>query len=235
MSGHRGCRGGRIGGYLGCSRFNRPATGEGMTDTPSRYPIPSRPHRVEEVIQKSRFITAASHAPDSEAAHAFVARSRDEFPDATHHCWAFVAGPPGSTTSIGMSDDGEPHGTAGRPMLTALLHGGVGEIVAVCIRYYGGTKLGTGGLSRAYSGGVKLLLESLPTEERVERVALKVVVDYGSVDALQRLFEEVEAVVESQDFGENVEYRLAVPREHAETLAEVVAGVTRGRGMVHSI
>ncbi len=130
-----------------------------------------------------------------------------------------------------MSDDGEPHGTAGRPMLTALLHGGVGEIVAVCIRYYGGTKLGTGGLSRAYSGGVKLLLESLPTEERVERVTLRVVVDYGSVDAFQRLL-EAEAVVEAQDFGEGVEFRVAVPREHAESLDEAVAGVTRGRGTV---
>ena len=206
-----------------------------MADTPSRYPIPSRPHRVEEVIQKSRFITAASHAPDSEAAHVFVARIRGEFPDATHHCWAFVAGPPGSTTSIGMSDDGEPHGTAGRPMLTALLHGGVGEIVAVCTRYFGGTKLGTGGLSRAYSGGVKLLLESLPTEERVERVTLQVVVDYGSVDALQRFLEEAEAVVESEDYGEKVEYLIAVPREHAETLAEAVAGFTRGRGIVQPI
>jgi len=206
-----------------------------MANNPSRYPIPSRPHRVEEVIQKSRFITAASHAPDSEAAHAFVARIRDEFPDATHHCWAFVAGSPGSTTSIGMSDDGEPHGTAGRPMLTALLHGGIGEIVAVCTRYFGGTKLGTGGLSRAYSGGVKLLLESLPTEERVERVTLQVLVDYGSVDVLQRLLEKAEAVVESEDYGEKVEFLLAVPRENAETLAEAVAGVTRGHGIVRPI
>jgi uncharacterized YigZ family protein len=203
-----------------------------MADTPSRYPIPARPHRVEEVIQRSRFITDAGHAPDPEAAHAFLARVRDEFPDATHHCWAFVAGPPGSTLSIGLSDDGEPHGTAGRPMLTALLHGGVGEIVAVCTRYYGGTKLGTGGLSRAYSGGVKLVLESLPTQERIERIVLHVVVDYGSVDAVQRLFEDSEATVESQVYGENVEYRVAVPRELAGSLSESVAGVTRGRGIV---
>lgn len=203
-----------------------------MDDTPSRYLIPSRPHRVEEVILKSRFITVAGHAPDSESARAFLDRIRDEFPDATHHCWAFVAGPPGSTLSIGMSDDGEPHGTAGRPMLTALLHGGVGEIVAVCVRYYGGTKLGTGGLSRAYSGGVKLLLETLPTEQRVERVNLRVVVDYGSVDALQRLLGEAEATVECQDFGEDVEFLVAVPLEHSETLAEAVAGITRGRGIV---
>ena len=203
-----------------------------MADTPSRYLIPARTHRVEEVIQRSRFITEAGHAPDSEAAHAFLARVRAEFPDATHHCWAFVAGPPGSTLSIGMSDDGEPHGTAGRPMLTALLHGGVGEIVAVCTRYYGGTKLGTGGLSRAYSGGVKLVLEKLPTQERIERMALRVVVDYGSVDAVQRLFEDSEATVESQVYGENVEYRVAVPREMAGSLSESVAGITRGQGTV---
>ena len=86
------------------------------------YPIPGRIHRVEDVIQRSRFITTVAHAPDPDAAHAFLASIRDEFPDATHNCWAFLAGPPGSTSRIGMSDDGETHETAGRPMLTALLH-----------------------------------------------------------------------------------------------------------------
>src|SRR6185437_606076 len=85
-----------------------------------------------------------------------------EFSDATHNCWAYVAGPPGSTSRVGMSDAGEPHGTAGRPMLTVLLHSGVGEIAAVVTRYYGGTKLGTGGLVKAYGGSVQLALESLP-------------------------------------------------------------------------
>lgn len=203
-----------------------------MEETPSRYPVPSRRHRVEEVIQRSRFITTAAHARDPEAAHAFVAEMREEFPDATHNCWAFVAGPPGNTAAVGMSDDGEPHGTAGRPMLTALLHGGVGEIVVVCTRYFGGRKLGTGGLSRAYAGGVKLLLESLPTKERVERVTLEVVVDYGFVDPIQRLLQEGEAIVESEDYGEKVSYRIAVPREKAEAVMEAVVDLTRGRGVV---
>ena len=203
-----------------------------MAANPSRHLIPARAHRVEEVILKSRFITVGAHAPSAEAAHAFLDTVREEFPEATHHCWAFVAGPPGSTGSIGMSDDGEPHGTAGRPMLNTLLHGGVGEIVAVCVRYYGGTKLGTGGLSRAYSGGVKLLLESLPTEERVERIPLLVVVDYGAVDPLKRLLGEVEAMVEGEEYGEKVEYRLAVPREHVQRLVEAVADFTKGSGMV---
>jgi uncharacterized YigZ family protein len=203
-----------------------------MSDVPTRFLIPARTHRVEEVILKSRFITCASHAPDAEAAQGFLATVREEFPDATHHCWAFVAGPPGSTLSIGMSDDGEPHGTAGRPMLNALLHSDVGEVVAVCTRYYGGTKLGTGGLSRAYSGGVKLVLESLPTQEKVDRVTLDITVDYEVVTVLKRLLDDQEAKGVEEEYGAKVRFRVAVPRESVDSVREAVAGMTRGQGEV---
>ena len=202
-----------------------------MADS-ARYPIPSRVHRVDETIQRSRFITTAAHAPDAEAAQAFIQAIRDEFPDATHHCWAFVAGPPASTTHIGMSDDGEPHGTAGRPMLTSLLHGGVGEIVAVCTRYYGGVKLGTGGLARDYSGGVKLALETLPTDEKVTRVWLVVTVGYADVDGMQRLIDELDIVVENEEYGAEVQYVLGVPSPDEEVLRTSVGDLTRGKGRV---
>ena len=189
----------------------------------TRYRVPARVHRVEEAVHRSRFITTAARAPDADAAHAFIQSVRDEFPDATHNCWAFVAGPPGSTTHIGMSDDGEPHGTAGKPMLTTLLHGGIGEIVAVCTRYFGGVKLGTGGLSRAYSGGVKLVLESLPTEERVDRVSVEVTVGYADVDALRRLVADMEVVVEREEYGADVRYTCAVPEPALEEFRRVAA------------
>ena len=92
----------------------------------SPYSIPAGVHRVRETIKRSRFITTVSHAPEPEAAHTFVTRMRAEFGDATHNCWAFVAGPPGSMAHVGMSDDHEPHGTAGKPLLPALPPGGVG-------------------------------------------------------------------------------------------------------------
>ncbi len=203
-----------------------------MPDPITRYLIPSGTFRVEEVIQKSRFITVGAHAPSADEAQDFIRNVRREYPDATHHCWAFVAGPPEDTASIGMSDDGEPHGTAGRPMLTALLHSGVGEIVAVCVRYYGGTKLGTGGLSRAYSGGVKLLLESLPTEQRVDRVSVLITVEYSALDALQRMLPELEAIVAGEDFGELVQLQVAIPVEHRDLVSERVAGITKGRGTI---
>jgi len=196
------------------------------------FPVPARVHRVEETIRRSRFLTAVAHAPDADAAAAFVQRIRDELPDATHHCWAFVAGPPGTTTHIGMSDDGEPHGTAGKPMLTTLLHSGVGEIVAVCTRWYGGVKLGTGGLSRAYSGGVKLALAELPTELKVVRVPVTVTVGYAEVDAVQRLIEETDTVVEGEEYGASVRYRCAVPEPALAAFRRGLADATRGQGIV---
>lgn len=196
------------------------------------YLVPARVHRVEEVIKRSRFITTLARAPHADAAHDFVQRIRDELPDATHHCWAFVAGPPGSTTSIGMSDAGEPHGTAGRPMLTMLLYGEVGEVVAVSTRYYGGTKLGTGGLSRAYSGGVKAALESLPTEVKTPRKKLEVVVGYPHVDGLQRLLDDFRIERVAEEYGADVRYRLAVPVARVEAFTRAVADLTGGEGTV---
>jgi uncharacterized YigZ family protein len=197
-----------------------------------RYPIPARVHRAELLERRSRFLTALAHAPDAGAAHAFIDHVRDEHPDATHHCWAFVAGRPGSTRSVGMSDAGEPPGTAGRPMLTVLLHSGVGEVVAVCSRWFGGTKLGTGGLARAYAESVKRALASLPTEEKVRRVMVEVVVDYAAVDGLQRALEALDGLTEEEAYGARVRYVVALPESGVEELERVVARLTSGEGRV---
>jgi putative IMPACT (imprinted ancient) family translation regulator len=111
----------------------------------------------------------------------------------------------------------------------------VGEIVAVCIRYYGGTKLGTGGLTRAYSGGVKLLLESLPTEEKVDWVTLRIIVDYNAIDGLGRVLEDTQGVVETQEFGGRVVTVVSVPRDQVDSISEAVAGLTRGQGVVSQV
>ena len=155
----------------------------------SRYPVPAGVHRTEQVIQRSRFVATLGPAATVDEAVAFVRAVAAEFADATHNCWAYLVGPPGSTGRVGMSDAGEPHGTAGRPMLTALLHSGVGDVAAVVTRYYGGTKLGTGGLVRAYGGAVQAALAALPRGERVEYVELAVAVEYAHVSAVQQLLE----------------------------------------------
>jgi uncharacterized YigZ family protein len=202
-----------------------------VTDA-SRYRVPRGAHRVETTVKRSRFIATAARAPTPDAAHALVERVREEMRDATHHCWAFVAGPPGSTAQIGMSDDGEPHGTAGRPMLHALLHSGIGEIAVVCTRYFGGTKLGTGGLSRAYAEAVKSVLATLPTAERVERERITVTIGYGEVDAVQRLFAAHDVVIEGEEYAADVRYRLAVPTSDRHAFESALAEASQGRAIV---
>ncbi len=196
---------------------------------PTRYPVPARPHRVEDEIRRSRFITSLARAATPEDAAAFVSRVSAEFADATHNCWAFVAGAPGSTDRVGMSDAGEPHGTAGRPMLNALLHGGVGEVVAVVTRYYGGVKLGTGGLVRAYTGCVQHALESLPRGERVHFAALTLVVAYSRVSAVQQLFAPFEAQVVGQRFEADARYDLRLPDTRLDEFKSAVLDATRGQ------
>ena len=113
-----------------------------------RYPIP-RPvwpdcHETTLLVKRSRFLTHAARAGSPAEAKAFIEAVSLKHADATHNCWAYVAGPPGSTARIGCSDDGEPHGTAGRPMLQVLLHSGIGDVACVATRWFGGIKLGTG-------------------------------------------------------------------------------------------
>lgn len=130
---------------------------------------------------------------------------------------------------VGMSDDGEPHGTAGLPMLNILMHSGIGEIVAVVTRYYGGTKLGTGGLARAYSGGVKLALVSLPTTERIDWREVTLALAYPLVEQLRLLFPRHEVQVDSELFTEQVSYRLRLPAERLAEFRRAVTELSSGR------
>jgi len=187
---------------------------------------------VEQVIDRSRFICTVERVQSVEEAQAFIKAMNAEFPDATHNCWAYVVGAPGSTDRIGMSDDGEPHGTAGRPMLTVLQHCGVGEIAAVVTRYYGGTKLGTGGLVKAYGGSVQDALASLPTVERVDAVVVAFEVGYAQIGAVQQLLPTVGAEVVRQEFGEQAVFTVTLPREQVDVLATAIGNITRGNGSV---
>lgn len=200
-----------------------------------RYLIPAAQHRVEQEIQRSRFITTVAHTPTAEAARAFIAEIRAEFPDATHNCWAYMVGPPGSTGTVGMSDDGEPHGTAGRPMLTVLLHGEVGDIAAVVTRYYGGTKLGTGGLVRAYTGSVQQALESLPTREHRLRTRLEIEIDYAAVTPFQRLLPDFEGEVVAESYGEVASYLVEVPVEYLDAFRAALLDRTGGEARIEVI
>ncbi len=196
------------------------------------YLIPDLPaqsfHQVEILIRRSRFITNIAHANSPEIARACIQSIRQSMPDATHHCTAFAAGPAGHTAFVGYNDDGEPHGTAGRPMLTVLLHSEIGEIVAIVTRYYGGVKLGTGGLVKAYQQSVQEGLLTLPTKLRVAETELFVVLAYSFVELFLRIAERFEVRIVSEDFAEKVTYHCSLPLAHKEAFCQAVRDTTSG-------
>lgn len=124
-----------------------------------------------------------------------------------------------------MSDTGEPSGTAGRPMLNALLGSGVGNAAAVVTRYFGGVKLGTGGLARTYAACVKEALAGLPVVERVPMTELCFTASYAGAQELGRLLEDAGAIVLERVFGAEVLLRVSVPRDQEARLRQVLGGL----------
>ncbi len=200
------------------------------------YPVPDLPpgsfHRTEDTIRRSRFIVSVARAASPEAAHAFIEQIRAEHAQATHNCWAFNAGAPGDTAQVGASDDGEPKGTAGRPMLTAVLHSGIGEVVVVVTRYFGGILLGTGGLVRAYLGTAKLGLETVPTREREVLVRYVVSMDPAFDGSFQNLARQLGVVIVSSDYRFDASYELLVPEASAVKLESELSRITMGEALV---
>lgn len=180
------------------------------------------------MINRSRFRCLLAPIDSAEAARELVEAERAASPDATHHCSAWVAGPPGNDGHIGMSDDGEPHGTAGRPMLTVLLNSGVGGIAAVVTRWYGGVKLGTGGLARAYGGSVELALATLPLAEHRLWSMLEATFGYEHVDGVRRQIEAFDGHIEHTDYAATVTYLVRAPLDLLSRLRAGLTDATRG-------
>lgn len=199
-----------------------------MTDH-TRYEVPGARHRAEQTIDRSRFICTIARAASEPEAQIFLREMNEEFPNATHNCWAYLIGPPGRTDRIGLGDDGEPHGTAGRPMLTVLRHSGVGDIAAVVTRYYGGTNLGTGGLVKAYGGTVQLALSTMPRAERIEYADIIVTLGYENISAVQQLLPRFEAISLAEDYGARVTFALRVPRARITEFERLLRDGTRGQ------
>jgi uncharacterized YigZ family protein len=193
--------------------------------------IPAGRARAEIRVVNSRFIASAGLAASVPEARAFIAAVRAEMPDASHHVYAYVIGH-GATTTLGMSDDGEPSGTSGRPTLAVLQGSGLGDAVLVVTRYFGGTLLGTGGLVHAYSDAARAVLSVLPREEKIVRCALTAVVPYASYELARRLALAHQAAVVGEEFGADVTLRLSLPAAEADALERELLEATAGAVLV---
>ncbi|TQF72563.1 YigZ family protein [Pseudoalteromonas luteoviolacea] len=195
----------------------------------SEYNIPSETIRYHEEIKKSTFIVHIAHTPTLEDAKAFIRSINEEFPDARHNCWAHVAGAPGGSHVLGFSDDGEPNGTAGKPMLNVLMGSGIGEITAVTTRYFGGIKLGTGGLVRAYGGTLNNALRELPTALKVPSVILFGDSDYALQGVIEQHLASLYQVLDiKHTFAANVGWQIEIDAREAETAIQSIYDLTHG-------
>lgn len=193
----------------------------------ARYPVPAGTARIEFVEKGSRFIATAGPAHSVEEAMAFISAIKAEFHDATHNVWAYVVGF-GSTSQYACHNDGEPGGTAGPPALSVLQNAGLGDIVVVITRYFGGVKLGTGGLVRAYSRAARMAVDALPRTEKVDLVHLRVCVPYRWYEAVQRQAQAFQASIAQTEHGAEVTFHLLVPEDKVEEFRSALREITAG-------
>ncbi|WP_226573907.1 IMPACT family protein [Mangrovibacter yixingensis] len=190
--------------------------------------IPAASVEVSAEIKKSRFITFLAHTDGVAAAKAFVEQIRSIHPSARHHCWAWVAGAPDDSQQLGFSDDGEPAGTAGKPILAQLQGSGVGEITAVVVRYYGGVLLGTGGLVKAYGGGVGEALAQLTTQRKMALKTYTLRCEYGLLASVESLIAQTQGHIVSSDYQDVVQLTIALPPSRFDVFSSRLADMSRG-------
>jgi len=165
------------------------------------YQTPSHEQQFQLEVKRSRFITTVASIENKDQGLRFIAEKRSSMPDANHHCWAMVAGTPDDIYQQDQSDDDdEPKGTAGKPMLNVLHHSGFGNIVVVVTRYFGGIKLGTGGLVRAYTQSVTESLKDLATDTVYVRTEITIRLPYSSFDNFTYWLQGTNIVIQEKQF-----------------------------------
>ncbi len=199
------------------------------------YPIPVEPVTSEDVFKKSRFITLLSHTENIESARVFIRNARSAHPAAAHHCWAYVAGAPSDSQVLGFSDDGEPSGTAGKPMLAQLQGSGVGEVTAVVVRYFGGIELGTGGLVKAYGQGVQKALKLLRLQTKVPMQEFTLHVDYVMLPDIEHLIARYEGRLIEQTFLDGVSVVFVLPMSQTHDFDRSLSDISRGSLHLHGL
>lgn len=184
----------------------------------------------EVVEKKSRFIAQIFPIKTEEEALQLLAGVRKKHYDARHNCFAYVLGDNNETERC--SDDGEPSGTAGRPMMDVITGRGIHNVLVVVTRYFGGTLLGTGGLVRAYSAAVKEGLSDCVIVEKIRGFAVKVTADYTDVGKIQYIAASRELSEESSEYGEKAEFVYLVPAEKVEGFEQEITEKTGGKSRI---
>lgn len=195
----------------------------------SPYQIAANDVIDETLVSRSRFICYLSPCSSNDEAKGCLKKIQQLHPQANHHCYAFISARPEYSQGYGFSDDGEPSGTAGRPMLAVLQGSDIGEVCAIVVRYFGGTKLGTGGLQRAYGDSVRQALKLLETKTKIPMVHKTLACQYTQVNDVLRLVESVGGNIVEQSFQTQVDLTMAIPEEQLEFVNDGLKTLSSGQ------
>lgn len=198
------------------------------------FRIPALTTTVETEVSRSKFIATVFNVDSTENVRAILSERRSAMPDANHHVYAFRVGF-GNSVIEGLSDDGEPTGTSGPPIMNVLRGSELGDALIVVTRYFGGTLLGTGGLVRAYSEAATLAIKACPTKLKIEYARLSVLVEYPVLTLLKRLLPDFEATIADEAFTDSVELELTVPALNAEALSAAITNMTAGNAYIERL
>ncbi|MEM7196176.1 MAG: YigZ family protein [Pseudomonadota bacterium] len=189
------------------------------------YLKPENKNREEIEIKKSRFIADIHPADSRKAAMLALEGIRRLYPDANHHCWAYILGDSRGTCSAGCDDDGEPSGMAGRPILNVLKHQGVGDAIVIVTRYFGGIKLGGGGLVRAYSTAADTVLRSSALGRVVAMTRMSVSLPFSQESQLRHWLSKNNGNLVDIEYSTGIAARIEVPDKACDVLIDTVAGL----------
>ncbi len=178
-------------------------------------------------IKKSRFISIGMYVSSAEEAKEIVKATRKEYADSSHVVHAFLSGP--TTDIFGFSDDWEPSGTAGRPVLEVLKGSGITNIIVLIVRYFGGTKLGTGGLVKAYTEAAQKAIKSLPVEELISKIHFNIDLTYDLYDQITKILKIHSAEIEEPVFDTQIHISGSIPEKELSAANDAIRDVSAGR------
>lgn len=168
------------------------------------YQTPSAPCDAVYEIKKSEFLAFAYPIDSREQAMDHVAKLRARYPDARHHCFGYIIGDPNNTTSAGFDDDGEPNGTAGRPILNVLQHKAIGDCIIVVVRYFGGIKLGAGGLTRAYGTAAQMAVDQMVLTTFIPKSVFVIATNFAHEAQVRYLIGAAAGEISAVDYAADV-------------------------------
>ncbi|HBL95915.1 MAG TPA: YigZ family protein [Psychrobacter sp.] len=187
------------------------------------YQTPKRAVTARLEIKKSEFIAYAYPVISREEAMFHVEQLREQYPDARHFCWGYIIGDPDNTTSAGFDDDGEPSGTAGRPILNVLQHKSIGNVIIIVVRYFGGIKLGAGGLTRAYAGAAQAAVDEMTLNPYVPMTQIHILAEFATEAQCRYMIESLGGHIDDVAYSKQVTLTATLAQADIESLKERLA------------